>query len=128
MTTTKAAGTKVGRYFTASEFGVTDASMLPGLGALCAVFLDPLRAQYGPCTVHSGHRSDKRNAEVGGAKESHHLYHERPLEPAADVSFARGTPNEWAKAARAIAGAVGRGGVSGYARHLHVDLGPRRVW
>lgn len=128
MAATAAQSRRVGVHFTAGEFGTGNADHLPGLGALCALFLDPMRQAFGPCTVHSGYRSAARNKAVGGAPESHHVYEKRPFAVAADVSFARGTPNEWGKRARELAYQHGRGGVGTYATHVHVDLGPRRTW
>lgn len=118
----------VGRYFSAAELDVQELAHLPGVGALCAMFLDPMREQFGTCTVHSGYRSKAKNAAVAGAPQSHHLYDERELSPAADVSFARGTPIQWAKFARELAFKYGRGGVGTYPTHVHVDLGRRRTW
>lgn len=119
---------KVGRWFVDTEFGDLEPRDLPGVGALCAMFLDPLRATFGPCTVHSGKRSPQHNADVGGAPESRHVYSRRPLEAAGDVSFARGSPAQWAGAARVLARRYGRGGVGKYTTHVHVDVGPRRDW
>lgn len=119
---------KVGRYFTAAEFGRLEGAELAGVGALCALFLDPLRERYGACRVISGKRTVAHNSEVGGAPESRHLYSRRPLEAAADVAFARGSPAQWASTARALSALYGRGGVGQYSGHLHVDSGPRRRW
>ena len=119
---------RVGDFFVAREFGAVEPYELPGLGALCALFLDPLRVKFGRCTVHSGKRSEVKNAEVGGAPQSRHLYHRFPLSPAADVTFLAGTPAEWARYARALANGYGRGGVGRYSGHVHVDVGPRRDW
>jgi len=127
-TATPKAELRVGAHFVAGEFGTSDPAHFPGIGALCALFLDELRARFGACTVHSGYRDATRNAKVGGAPDSRHVYDKRPLTPAVDVSFAKGTPGEWSKAARELAFAHGRGGVGTYATHLHIDLGPRRIW
>jgi zinc D-Ala-D-Ala carboxypeptidase len=124
----KGASRRVGAFFTAGEFGTSDVDHLPGLGALCMMFLDPLRLCFGAATIHSGFRSAQKNAAVGGAKQSRHLYDDRPLTPAADVSFELGTPSEWSKVARDLAFGYGLGGIGTYATHLHVDLGPRRIW
>lgn len=76
-----------------------------------------MRARYGVCTITSGYRTAARNKAVGGAPKSHHLYEMWPLSPAADVRFAKGTPEQWA--ATAINMRVG--GVGLYAGHVHVD-------
>ncbi len=119
---------RVGSYFLSSEFGDVTVAELPGIGALVALFLDPMRTAFGPCTIVSGKRSDAKNDAVGGAPESRHLYHRRPLQVAADVTFARGSSREWADFARRRARALGRGGVGFYATHVHVDLGSEREW
>lgn len=119
---------RVGSYFKSAEFGADSVDQLPGLGALCALFLDPMRTAFGPCTIVSGRRSDAKNEAVGGAPESRHLYHRRPLQVAADVTFARGSSRDWSDFARRRARALGRGGVGYYATHVHVDLGSEREW
>jgi uncharacterized protein YcbK (DUF882 family) len=55
-----------------------------------------------------------------------------PGEPAADVSFASGSVNEWAGMARRLLkrelgdiGGIGRYQDSGF---VHIDLGPKRKW
>jgi zinc D-Ala-D-Ala carboxypeptidase len=126
--TTEPGTVRVGAYFNASEFKVSDAAHLPGLGALALFMLDPLRKRFGPATIHSGYRSASYNSKVGGAPDSRHVYDRHPLTPAADVSFANGTPSQWSKLARELAFIYGFGGVGTYGTHVHVDLGPRRVW
>jgi uncharacterized protein YcbK (DUF882 family) len=122
------ASVRVGRYFTAGELDAAATVELPGLGALAALFLDPLRELYGVATVVSGKRTVQHNASVGGAADSRHVYSKRPLECAADVTFARGTSSDWFRTAIALANSAGRGGVGRYISHLHVDVGPRRTW
>lgn len=84
---------------------------------LCRNVLEPLRARFGVCTVHSGYRTRATNESVGGARHSHHIYTEHQDSPAADVSFARGTPAEW----HAAADRLGVGGLGKYPTHIHVD-------
>lgn len=109
-------------HFMLSEFAGNDGT-LPPLGStlalrrLCDEVLEPMRAQFGVCTVTSGWRSDARNRLVGGAPNSRHLYHQHPQSPAADVRFARGTPEQWA----ALAIRLRVGGVGLYRSHVHVD-------
>lgn len=113
-------------HFMLSEFGADDGT-LPPLGStlalrrLCEEVLEPMRVTFGPCTVTSGWRSDAHNRAVGGARRSRHLHHEFPHEPAADVRFARGTPETWA----ALAIRMRVGGVGLYRTHVHLDQ--RRV-
>ncbi len=110
---------------------------------LCDWLLEPLRADWGACTVHSGFRSFAHNARVNGASQSVHLLR-TPLpnrgprsstrSAAADVSFAVGTPHLWAATARAERHesmhleARGRGGVGTYGGFVHLDTGPLRDW
>lgn len=41
---------------------------------LCASFLEPLRAKFGPLNIHSGYRSPALNAAVGGVATSAHSF------------------------------------------------------
>lgn len=111
-----------GRHFAWSEFEHASSARLTssdrrGIRTLCALYLDPLRDEFGPCTVHSAKRSPERNAAVGGAPQSYHRYDLRPGHAAADVSFARGTARQWARSATRL----GARWVGQYADHLHVD-------
>lgn len=92
--------------------------VIPGLQALCAEVLEPLRARFGRCTVISGYRTRAHNVAVAGAPHSYHLY-EEVRRPAADVWFARGTPAEWGREAEHL---LQHGGLGVYAGHIHVDL------
>jgi uncharacterized protein YcbK (DUF882 family) len=118
------------QHFTYREFKPHDRTRLgaryrPAVKRLCVEVLEPMRAQFGPCYVHSGRRTRERNDQVGGAPLSFHLYELRPATAAADVSFARGTPREWAAFARRVLG--NRGGVGTYPTHIHVDLRASRA-
>jgi hypothetical protein len=102
---------------------------LPGLRALCERVLQPMRDQFGVCTVSSGFRTEDYNASVGGAANSFHIYsrHVRAVAAAADITFFSGTLQEWADRADALldgGGGVGRYFDEGF---LHVDNGDR-VW
>lgn len=77
-----------------------------------------MRLRFGRCTVHSGYRTRQHNSKVGGAPQSYHLWDLRDwLMIAADVSFARGAPLDWARHAISL----GAGGVISYPGHVHVD-------
>ena len=63
---------------------------IPALTALCAVILEPVRAQFGPVSVHVAYRNAALNAAVGGAATSQHLIGEAadfhcPQAPLLDV-------------------------------------------
>lgn len=128
-------------HFTIEEFDCKDGTPVPqaaiaALKDLCVHMLEPLRAKYGPCTVHSGYRSVAHNAQIGGEANSQHIYSNHPSSVASDVEFAEGSVADWARSARWRAGAKapwaagGRGGVGDYPseRFIHVDSGPRRDW
>jgi uncharacterized protein YcbK (DUF882 family) len=116
-------------HFKVSEFRDWHSHQLPpsymdnGLRRLCREVLEPLRSRFGVCTVHSGYRTPATNAAVGGAPQSYHVYTARRRFPAADVSFARGTPHDWAEAADRL---VPNGGLGVYPTHIHVDQRPGR--
>jgi hypothetical protein len=43
------------------------------LTALCTGLLEPIRAKFGPVSIHSGYRSPEVNAKIGGSKSSQHM-------------------------------------------------------
>lgn len=47
---------------------------IPALKAHCQVYLEPLRAAFGPVHVNSGFRTRSYNASIGGASMSVHVY------------------------------------------------------
>lgn len=89
----------------------------------CVTVLEPLRRRFGACTVISGHRTPARNAQVGGAARSWHVWEWHPRELGVDVVFARGNPATWARAARD----GHAGGIGTYSAHLHLDSRSDRV-
>ena len=116
---------RLSRNFVVSEFHCKDAqrtpvpaAAIPALRRLARQVLQPMRKKFGTCTVHSGFRTDAKNAEVGGASQSQHLYHRTPADVAADVTFATGSPSEWAAEADRL---LPNGGVGTYATFVHVD-------
>jgi hypothetical protein len=119
-------------HFRLSEFHCNDpqrtpvpAIGVPPLRRLARDVLEPMRAKFGVCTVWSGFRTDRRNAEVGGAPSSWHQYHRHGgLGVASDVTFARGTPREWANEAERL---LPNGGVGRYPTFVHVDNRPTRA-
>lgn len=119
-------------HFRYVEFATKDGMPIPirsvrRLRWFCANVLEPLRDEFGACYVTSGYRHFHYNASIGGAADSHHVWDKRPLEPAVDVSFARGTPKEWAVYAEGRLRRHGVGGGLGVYRRLrftHIDLRP----
>lgn len=101
---------------------------IPALRRLVAQVLQPMRDRFGQCTVHSGYRNAQHNQHVGGVDNSRHRYDMNPTTPAADVSFARGTVEEWAAEARRQLPNLGGIGRYPVERFVHVDLGPLRAW
>jgi hypothetical protein len=94
--------------------------------ALCRQILEPMRDRFGPCSVHSGYRTPRHNAAVGGERGSYHVNDWHDVDDvAADVSFARGTAVEWAEYAALLRGRNrnGRGGVGRYPHRgfVHID-------
>lgn len=119
------AGVAVAPHFLLREFHCKDgtpvpAAAVPGVRRLAKEVLEPMRAKFGSCTVHSGYRTESYNAKVAGKGKSRHLYHEFPAEPAADVTFPNGTPAQWAAEADRLL--RGRGGVGVYPTFVHCDI------
>jgi hypothetical protein len=91
---------------------------------LCKQYLEPMRREFGPATVHSGYRTPSWNAQVGGERGSYHVNDWHDVDDvAADVSFARGTAAEWHTAAIKYRRRRrrGKGGVGKYRTFVHVD-------
>lgn len=126
-----AKGEQASKHFRVSEFDCHRGDKVPeiaypALRRLCVDVLEPMRDRFGACRVTSGYRPADYNRAIGGASQSQHIYELSPDSVAADVSFERGTPAEWAAFARKL----GKGGVGQYDRSgfVHVDNGPRRDW
>jgi zinc D-Ala-D-Ala carboxypeptidase len=121
---------RLSRHFTVEEFDCHDGTKVQprdynGLAYLCRTYLEPLRAKYGPVKVHSGFRTRRYNASVGGASNSFHIYtiHDGN-DQAADVSCARGGPRQWHATLSAIRRRkrAGKGGLGLYVNFVHVDI------
>lgn len=93
--------------------------------------LEPMRRKYGPAFISGPYRHYWYNRNVvGGATASYHVW-DRYCDGtvagsalACDLSFATGSPAEWAKEAQTILGKLGRGaGIGTYPRprFTHVD-------
>lgn len=121
-------GVRVSPHFLLREFHCKDgtpvpANAVPAVKRLAREVLEPLRAKFGRCRINSGFRTDAYNAKVGGVPKSRHQYHEFPTEPAADLTFERGTVSEWATEAERILG--NRGGIGTYPSQNFVHVDPR---
>ena len=120
-------GVRVAPHFLLREFHCKDgtpvpANAVPAIKRLAREVLEPMRTKFGTCTVHSGYRTEAYNSRVGGVGKSRHMYHLFPNEPAADVSFPRGNPHEWAAEAERLLG--NRGGIGTYPSQnfTHCDI------
>ena len=63
-------------HFADTELGVFGQSeqIVANAAQLCALLLEPIRAQFGPVAVDDGFRTPEHNAAVGGSPGSQHLY------------------------------------------------------
>jgi uncharacterized protein YcbK (DUF882 family) len=123
---------RLSKHFVVEEFDCQDGTKVSprdynGLEYLCRTFLEPLRAKFGPVTVHSGFRTIPWNRKVGGASNSFHIYtiHDGN-DQAADVSCQKGTARQWHTTLNAIRARErhGKGGLGLYvnANFCHVDI------
>lgn len=117
-------------HFVVEEFDCHDGSKVQrrdyaGLEALCRIYLEPMRAKYGPVKVMSGYRSRAHNAAVGGARNSFHVYtiHDGN-DQAADIICARGNPTQWASTLNWLRNHKrnGKGGLGIYSTFCHIDM------
>lgn len=125
---------KVAAHFRYQEFYCHDGTPIPasdqnlsGLRRHCLIVLEPMRAKFGACHVLSGYRHRAYNASIGGASQSRHIWEEHRMEPATDLVFATGTPEQWAGFAAQLAAVSGFGAGIGTYRTMgfvHVDLRP----
>lgn len=111
------------REFRSHDGAPTPAGYLRELRFLCVCFLEPLRVEFGPVTIHSGHRSRSHNDHVGGADRSRHLDLPGRAGAAADLSCRRGTPREWYR----FLDEDDIGGLGLYETHVHADTRRERA-
>lgn len=127
-------GKQLTEHFHSSEFDCKDGTPVPdkyypALTKLCEVFLEPMRKKFGPGFIHSGFRTTEHNRRVGGARASFHVYTDRPRRDgvAADVSFRKGSVNQWRDEAQRLRAnrkdGKGNGGIGFYIQggFIHVD-------
>ena len=108
--------------FTYAEFDCNNGTPVPenckgAVDALCKNRLEKMRAKFGGAHVNSGYRTVAYNAAIGGASGSYHIYPEHPGCAAADTTYEKGSPSEWAAYARSL----GVGGVGQYSTFVHID-------
>jgi hypothetical protein len=125
----RADGSQLSAHFRLTEFACKDGtrvpkSAVPALTQLCEQVLEPLRERFGSCTVMSGYRHTAYNKRIGGAKFSQHIYDLHPGSVAADLTFARGRPSDWAEAADPL---CANGGLGRYSGFVHVDNRPGKA-
>jgi uncharacterized protein YcbK (DUF882 family) len=109
-------------HFDSREFRSHDGAALPRwhrakLRRLCERYLEPLRSEFGPVQIRSGHRSATHNDRVGGAPGSLHLAIAGRRGAAADVACATGAPADWYR----FLDELGAPGLGLYATWVHVD-------
>ena len=120
-------------HFHLVEFFTHDGTPVPDdhvndLRRFCKDVLEPLREEFGRCTVTSGYRHPAYNRRIGGAERSVHMFGRGHgiHGVAADVRFARGSIRDWARAADELLRRVRPpgGGLGVYDRPggwIHVD-------
>ena len=121
----------ISEHFNVREFDCHDGRKVPraaepALVRLALQFLEPMRAKFGAARVLSGYRHKAYNERIGGAKFSQHNYDDDPTTVAADLTFGKGTPAEWAAEARRISDKLGFGGVGQYNNSGFVHMDNRR--
>ena len=111
------------KYFSNSEFACHCGCGKGSMDKTLIAKLDELRELVGaPLYVNSGYRCAKRNKDIGGSKDSQHLYGK-----AADIrTNAKGmTPKKLAQ----LAEKVGFDGIGIYTWGIHVDVrGKKARW
>jgi hypothetical protein len=48
-------------------------AVIKSLTDLCTILMEPIRAKFGPVSVHSGYRGLSVNTAIGGSKTSQHM-------------------------------------------------------
>lgn len=128
-----ATSARLSKNFMLAEFHCKDGTHVPGraipaLRRLVTEVIQPMRDEFGQCTVTSGYRTVAHNRAVKGEENSQHIYDRTPQSVAADLTFAKGSPERWGNAARRRLG--NNGGVGKYPskRFVHVDNGRHSNW
>lgn len=123
--------TQLSPHFNVREFDCHDGKRVPkaaepALARLCVEFLEPMRKKFGPGRVLSGYRHKLYNQRIGGATASQHNYDDDPTTVAADTTWPKGTPAQWAAEARRLSDRLGYGGVGEYRASGFVHCDNRR--
>jgi uncharacterized protein YcbK (DUF882 family) len=123
---------RLSEHFTVEEFDCKDGTRVSprdyaGLEAWCRQYGEPLRRKYGRVTILSGFRTERHNANVGGASQSYHVYTEHDgNDQAADIRCARGSARDWHRTCVWLRNhrRNGKGGLGLYvnANFVHADL------
>jgi hypothetical protein len=121
----------ISEHFNVREFDCHDGRRVPkaaepALVRLAVQFLEPMRKKFGPARVLSGYRHKAYNRSIGGALFSQHDYDDDPTTVAADLTFAKGSPAQWAAEARRLSDRLGFGGVGEYRNSGFVHMDNRR--
>jgi len=123
---------RLSKHFVVEEFDCHDGTKVmkrdyDGLKLLCKVYLEPMRAKYGPLTILSGYRTAAYNRKIGGASQSYHVYtiHDGN-DQACDIKCAKGNPTQWRSTLNWLRNhkMSGKGGLGLYVRSgfCHIDL------
>lgn len=117
---------QLSEHFHVREFACKDgrhvpAVALPALKRLIDQVLEPLREQFGRCTVMSAYRPADYNARIGGARFSQHIYELTPSSVATDLIFESGRPGDWHRFCETT---LQVGGLGLYPSFIHVDNRP----
>ncbi len=103
---------------------------LPALREQCKQVYEPLRAEFGRCTIGSGYRTGRYNSVVLGQPTGYSTYHNylyrnrRGRYPAGDSSYAKGSPEAWHRSANRRLRYRGGLGVYPRLRFIHTDPRP----
>lgn len=126
---TPAKAGQLSEHFHVREFACHDgrhvpAVALPALKRLVVDVLEPLRGEFGRCTVMSAYRPEDYNRRIGGVRFSQHIYELTPESVATDLIFEKGRPGDWH---RFCEREIDVGGLGLYPSFIHTDNRPERA-